>query len=147
MSLTTLPVPSVQDTWRPLNPFSPVYTTAKFSSGSPSDSSNLYNKVRVPTYYTNRLLWKSSSILFVTCSPTQNCTAQITDALAKITQLQRLPQAAPSVFKGKDSDKTRFLLWENAFNSLIDSVPVTARQKLHLLYQCLDSKAKTIVEQ
>jgi len=79
-----------------------------------------------------------------TCSPTQNCTAQITDALAKITQLQRLPQAAPSVFHDNDSDKTKFFLWENAFNRFIDSVPVTARQKLHLLYQGL---AKTIVEQ
>ena len=46
-----------------------------------------------------------------------------------------------------DLDKTKFFLWENAFESLIDSAPVTARQKLHLLYQYLDGKAKRVVEQ
>ena len=77
----------------------------------------------------------------------QNYTAQITDALTKITQLQRLPQATPSVFEGCDLDKTKFFLWENAFDSLIDSAPVTAKQKLHLLYQYLGGKAKKVVEQ
>ena len=56
----------------------------------------------------------------------QSYTAQVTDTLAKIIQLQRLPQA---------------------FESLIDSAPVTARQKLHLLYQYLGGKAKKVVEQ
>lgn len=69
------------------------------------------------------------------------------DTLAKITQLQRLPQATPDVFEGNDSDKTKFFLWENAFESLIDSAPVTAIQKLHLLYQYLGGKAKKVVEQ
>ena len=32
-SVSTPPLPSVQETQRPLNPFSPIYTTAKFSSG------------------------------------------------------------------------------------------------------------------
>ena len=77
----------------------------------------------------------------------QNYTAQITDVLTKITQLQRLPQAMPSVFESSDSDKTKSFLWENTFDSLIDSAPVTAKQKLHLLNQYLGSKAKKVVEQ
>ena len=153
ISLTTLPVPSIQETQRPLNPFSPVYTTAKFSSGSPSlpvipaiSTTKSEYQPTTPTGFCGNLpVFYPSPV--ATCSPAQNYTAQITDALAKITQLQRLPQAAPSVFKGSDSDKTKFFLWENAFDSLIDSAPVTARQKLHLLYQYLDGKAKTIVEQ
>ena len=64
----------------------------------------------------------------------QDYTQQLTDTLAKVSQLQRLPQAKPDVFKGDERVKTRFFLWENAFESLIDSAPVTARQKLHLLY-------------
>ena len=77
----------------------------------------------------------------------QNYSAQLTDALAKISQLQRLPQAKPDVFRGDEHDKTKFFLWENAFESLIDSAPVTSRQKLHLLYQHLDGKARKVVEQ
>ena len=61
--------------------------------------------------------------------------------------MQRLPQATSSVFEGSDSDKTKFFLWENTFDSLIDSAPVTAKQKLHLLYQYLGGKAKKVVEQ
>ena len=77
----------------------------------------------------------------------ENYTAQITDVLTKITQFQRLPQATSSVFEGSDSDKTKFFLSANAFDSLIDSAPVTAKQKLHLLYQYLGGKAKKVVEQ
>ena len=39
------------------------------------------------------------------------------------------------------------MLWENAFDSLFDFAPVTASQKLHLLYQYLGGKAKKVVEQ
>ena len=135
ISLTTLPVPSVQETQRPLNPFSPVYTTAKFSSGSPSlsvipaiSTTKSEYQPTTPTGFCGNLPAFYPSPI-ATCSPAQNYTAQITDALAKITQLQRLPQAAPSVFKGSDSDKTKFFLWENAFDSLIDSAPVTSCNK------------------
>ncbi|XP_027043165.1 uncharacterized protein LOC113671152 [Pocillopora damicornis] len=72
---------------------------------------------------------------------------QITEALAKVTQLHRLPQAKPDVFRGEEEDKTKFFLWESAFDALIDSVPVAPRQKLHLLFQHLEGRAKKVVEQ
>ena len=71
---------------------------------------------------------------------------QITEALAKVTQLQRLPQAKPDIFTGEETD-TRFFIWETAFDALIDSAPVSAQQKLYLLLQHLDGKAKKVVEQ
>ena len=71
----------------------------------------------------------------------------IMDAIAKVAQLQRLPQAKPETFRGDDRDKTRFFLWETAFDALVDSAPVTPQQKLYLLYQHLDGKAKKVVEQ
>ena len=153
-SVSTPPVPSVQETQRPLNPFSPVYTTAKFSSGgqSPPIIPAISTTMSEHQLTTPRGFCGNPPAFFpspvTTCSPvSQNYTAQITDALAKITQLQRLPQATPSVFEGSDSDKTKFFLWEDAVDSLIDSAPVTAKQKLHLLYQYLGGKAKRVVEQ
>lgn len=44
-------------------------------------------------------------------------------------------------------DKTKFFLWESAFDALIDSVPVAPRQKLHLLFQHLEGRVKKVVEQ
>jgi len=79
--------------------------------------------------------------------PSPDNTQQITEVLAKVTQLQRLPQAVPDVFNGEEKDKTRFSLWETAFNALIDSAPVTPQRKLHLLFQHLGGRAKTVVEQ
>ena len=153
-SVSTPPVPSVQETQRPLNPFSPVYTTAKFSSGgqSPPIIPAISTTMSEYQFTTPRGFCGNPPAFFpslvTTCSPvSQNYTAQITDVLTKITQLQRLPQVTPSVFEGSDSDKTKFFLWENAFDSLIDSAPVTAKQKLHLLYQYLSGKAKKVVEQ
>ena len=46
----------------------------------------------------------------------------ITEALAKVTQLHRLPQAKSDVFRGEEEEKTKFFLWESAFDALIDSV-------------------------
>lgn len=57
--------------------------------------------------------------------PPPDNTQQITEALAKVTQLQRLPQTVPDVFNGEEIDRTRFFLWETPFNTLIDSAPVT----------------------
>ena len=54
-------------------------------------------------------------------------TQQITEALAKVTQLHHLPQARPDVFRGEEEDKTKFFPWESAFDALIDSVPVAPR--------------------
>ena len=98
-----------------------------------------------------------SSPLYVTPQPSQICpvyvmpspdnTQQITEGLAKVTQLQRLPQAVPDVFNGQEKDTTRFFLWETAFNALIDSAPVTPQQKLYLLFQHLGGRAKKVVEQ
>ena len=79
-------------------------------------------------------------------SPSTADGLQIAEALAKVTQLQRLPQAKPDVFRGDESD-TRFFIWETAFDALIDSAPITAQQKLYLLYQHLDGKARKTVEQ
>ena len=42
---------------------------------------------------------------------------------------------------------TKFFIWETAFDALIDSAPISAQQKLYLLYQHLDGKAKKVVEQ
>ena len=67
---------------------------------------------------------------------------QIAETLTRVTQLQRLPQANPDVYRGDEKDKTRFFLWETAFDALVDSAPVSAQQKLHLLYQHLDSKPR-----
>ena len=56
--------------------------------------------------------------------PSPDNTQQIREALAKVTQLHRLPQAKPDVFRGEQEDKTKFFLWESVFVALIDSVPV-----------------------
>lgn len=77
-------------------------------------------------------------------SSTDNAT-QIAEALAKVMQLQRLPQAKPDIFTGNETD-TRFFIWETAFDALIDSAPISPQQKLYLLYQHLDGKAKKVVE-
>ena len=79
--------------------------------------------------------------------PPADNTQQIAETLTWVTQLQRLPQANPDVYRGDEKDKNRFFLWETAFDALVDSAPVSAQQKLHLLYQHLDSKAKKVVEQ
>ena len=79
--------------------------------------------------------------------PSPDNTQQITEALAEVTQLQRLPQAKLDAFRGEEEDKTKFFLWESAFDALIDLVPVAPRQKLHLLFQHLEVRAKKVVEQ
>ncbi len=84
-------------------------------------------------------------------SPTQHETAKhsekLIEALTKVTQIQRLPQAKVDVYRGDEKDKTKYFLWEKSFDALIDSAPVTDIQKLHLLYQHLDGRAKRVVEQ
>ena len=50
--------------------------------------------------------------------PSPDNTQQITEALAKVTQLHRLPQAKPDVSREEDEDKTKFFLWESAFDAL-----------------------------
>ena len=42
---------------------------------------------------------------------------------------------------------TKFFIRETAFDALIDSAHISAQQKLYLLYQHLDGKAKKVVEQ
>ena len=79
--------------------------------------------------------------------PSPDNTQQITEALPKVTQLHRLPQAVPVIFTGEEEeDKTRFL-WETAFNEHLDSAPVTPQLKLNLLFQHLKGRAKEVVEQ
>lgn len=107
--------------------------------------------------YQPQSIYGGYSPIYVTPQPSQTSpvyvmpapdnSQQITDALARVTQLQRLPQAVPDVFNGEESDKTKFFLWETAFNALIDSAPVTPQQKLYLLFQYLGGRAKKVVEQ
>ena len=96
-----------------------------------------------PFYFTPQ----PSQICPVYVMPSPDNTQQITEALAEVTQLQPLPQAVPDVFNGEEKDRTRFFLWETAFNALIDSAPVKPQQKLHLLFQHLGGRAKKVVEQ
>ena len=58
----------------------------------------------------------------------------------------RLPQAKPDVLRGEEEDRTKFFLWESAFDALIDSVPVAPRQKWHLLFQHLEGRTKEVLE-
>ncbi len=78
--------------------------------------------------------------------PSTDNATQIAEALAKVTQLQRLPQAKPDVFTGDETD-TRFYIWETAFDALIDSAPISSQQKRYLLYLHLAGKSKKVVEQ
>ena len=78
--------------------------------------------------------------------PNSGSVFQIAEALAKVTQLQRLLQAKPDVFTGNESD-TKFFIWEIAFDTLIELAPISAQQKMCLLYQHLDGNAKKVIEQ
>ncbi|XP_015772172.1 PREDICTED: uncharacterized protein LOC107350459 [Acropora digitifera] len=78
--------------------------------------------------------------------PNSDKVCQIAEVLAKVTQFQRLPQAKLDIFT-REETYTRFVTYETAFDALIDSTPVSAQQKLHLLFQHLDGKAKKVVEQ
>lgn len=78
--------------------------------------------------------------------PSPDNTQQITEPLAKVTQLHRLPQAKPDVLRGEEEDRTKFFLWESAFDALIDSVPVAPRQKWHLLFQHLEGRVKKVLK-
>ena len=101
-----------------------------------SSPTTLYHEIRPSQFVEsqNRAFQSSDSV------------SQIAEALAKVTQLQRLPQAKPDVFTGDETD-TKFFTWETAFDALIDSAPISAQQKLYLLYQHLDGNAKKVVEQ
>ena len=79
--------------------------------------------------------------------PPSDAVQSMEETLIKVSQLHRIPQAKPEIFRGYERDRTRYFLWENSFNALIDSVPITNQQKLHLLYQHLDGQAKKVVEQ
>ena len=68
-----------------------------------------------------------------TASNTTTSVDQIAEALAKVTQLQRLPQAKPDIFTGEEKD-IKFFIWETAFDALIDAAPINVRQKLYLLF-------------
>ena len=71
----------------------------------------------------------------------------ILESMAKIAQLQRLPQTTPDVFNGEERDKTSFFLWESSFDALVDSAPISSQHKLNLLFQHLDGRAKKMVGQ
>ena len=70
---------------------------------------------------------------------------QLIEALAKVTQIQCLPQAKTDIYQGDKKDKVKYFLWEKSFDALVDSAPVTDLQKVHLLYQHLDGRAKKVV--
>ena len=100
-----------------------------------SSPTTLYREIRIPPSESQNCAPSSSDSVF-----------QIADALAKVTQPQRPPQAKPDIFTGDETD-TKFFIWETAFDALIDSAPISAQQKLYLLYQHLDGNAKKVVEQ
>ena len=79
--------------------------------------------------------------------PSPDNTQQITEPLAKVTQLHRLLQAKPDVLRGEEEDRTKFFLWESAFDALIDSVPVAPRQKWHHLFEHLEGRTKEVLLQ
>ena len=81
-----------------------------------------------------------------TASNTTTSVDQIAEALAKVKQLPRLPQAKSDIFTCKEKD-IKFFIWETAFDVVIDAAPISARQKLDLLFQHLEGKAKLVVEQ
>ena len=70
---------------------------------------------------------------------------KIAAALAKVTQLHRLPKAKPYIFTSDETD-TKCFVWETAFDALIESAPISAQQKLYFLYQHLDGNVKTTTE-
>ena len=88
-----------------------------------SSPTTLYRKIKIPPPESQNHAPSSSDSVF-----------QIADGLAKVTQLQRVPQAMPDIFTGDETD-TKFFIWETAFDALIDSAPISAQQKLYLLYQ------------
>ena len=86
--------------------------------------------------------------LFILCKAQERSNSiKLAETFTKMSQLHRLPQAKPRIFKGDEKEKTKFFLWQTAFHALIGSTPVTLEQKLHLLYQYLDGRAKSTVEQ
>ena len=44
---------------------------------------------------------------------------QLIEALAKVTQIQRLPQAKTDVYGGDEKDKIKYFLWEKSFDALV----------------------------
>ena len=138
------PVPSCQEPQRAMHPFSPLYTKTSFSIGGKNPPIIQTASAAQPGYYSPTPKgFCGNAPAFIPSPATphllepQSYSAQLTDALAKIGDSQQLPQAPPGVFECNDLDKTKFVLWENAFESLIYSAPVTARQKLHLQCQYL----------
>ena len=117
--------------------------TAPFVSPSLRTEADVFTPTSADTVYHAK---QPTSCTTASSHSTTDNVLQIAEALAKVTQLQRLPQAKPDVFRGDESD-TKFFIWETAFDALIDSAPISAQQKLYLLYQHLDGKAKRVVEQ
>ena len=130
----------------------PVYTVSSVKHTSPKTfqlhrDGDIFTPQNSPTTVYHDIKPSPYSGLLNHARPTgSDNVSQIAEALAKVTQLQRLPQAKPDVFTGEETD-TRFFIWETAFDALIDSAPVSAQQKLYLLFQHLDGKAKKVVEQ
>lgn len=90
-------------------------------------TSCLYRPVKFNPQFKRPLLKSSNLCAFSGKSPGMtNYFTQLTNALAKISQLQCLPQVKPDVFKGDKHDKTKFFLCKNALESLINAALVTA---------------------
>ena len=117
-------------------------TTTSFSSGEHAPPVYPVPSARQSAHSPPRGFHGNPPVYIPSPSPTH----ALTEALTKVSQLYCLPQAKPDTFKGDERDKTKFFLWENAFESLVGSAPITAHQKLHLLYQHLDGQAKKVVE-
>ena len=119
---------------------STVYTSSntRVSFGSSVPSTYATPRTGRPGLTSSRGFCGNSPVFIPSPDPVQTLPPQdylldFSNTLTRMTQLQRLPQAKPDVFKGDEQDQTKFFLWKNVFDSLIDSIPVTAQQKLHLL--------------
>ena len=142
---------STVNTWTTFTPFQPIMATTTNSTPTVSIASCEQFKYRshlveIPASSPFQLTNSPPTTRHVV-QPEIQQNQQLAEALAKVTQLHRLPQAKADIYRGDEEDKTRYFLWESAFDALVDSAPVTDRQKLHLLYQHLEGRAKKVVEQ
>jgi hypothetical protein len=50
---------------------------------------------------------------------TAQLSQQLIEALAKVTQIQCLPQAKTDIYQGDEKDKVKYFLWENILTPLL----------------------------
>lgn len=110
---------STANTWSTCIPFQPRMTTNANSTPAINASKQFEYRSTVETpaaphpESTNLSL---TANLHAAQTETQH-NQQLVEALAKVTQLQRLPQAKTDVYREDEKDKIKYLLWESEFAS------------------------------